>query len=101
MVFPPFLVMGKLIDITEYLKCKNIEEDYQKFLTHVNKFIGIPKDVISLSKAFYCTLRYLEGTINCLAFLPLLKPVNEKYYKELKEQIIIWLEGILQDLKNQ
>ena len=92
--------MGKIINIADYKSSKQLEEEYQKFLVYVNKRMGLPLDFGKLTLIFYCTLRYLEGTVNCMGILPLTKKIDERLWRELLEHIITWLEGIVEDLKS-
>ena len=61
--------MGDIINLKDYKESAVLEEEYLKFLTHVNKFVGIPTTIPELAKTFYFTLRYLEGSVNCLDML--------------------------------
>ena len=92
--------MGKIISILGYKNSKQFEEEYQKFFSYVNKRMGLPLDFGKLTLIFYCTLRYLEGTVNCMGILPLTKKIDEKLWRALLEHVITWLEGIVEDLKS-
>lgn len=92
--------MGKIISILGYKNSKQFEEEYQKFFSYVNKRMGLPLDLAKLTLIFYCTIRYLEGTVNCMGILPLTKKIDITIWRELLEHIITWLEGIVEDLKS-
>lgn len=92
--------MGKIINLLGYKNSKQLEEEYQNFLVYVNKRMGLPLDFGKLTLIFYCTLRYLEGTVNCMGILPLTKKIDERLWRALLEHVITWLEGIVEDLKS-
>ena len=92
--------MGKLININEYLKQQEIEKDYQKFLTQINKLIPLPTDIPKLIKAFYFTLRYLEGNVNGFSLLSAFGKIPYKEANQLKTIVVNYLEDILEDLKS-
>lgn len=91
--------MSKVVNLDDYRKSNELEEEYLKFLTHVNKFVGIPTSVPELSKAFYFILRYMEGTINCFETLSILKPMPEQQMEEMRNMVITYLQGLTQDLQ--
>lgn len=90
--------MGDVINIQDYKIGQSFEEDYQKFLVHVNKHNGIPTNTPELCKCFYNIMRYLEGTVNCFETLTLING-ETKETEEMRLQIISWLDGISNDLK--
>ena len=92
--------MGKIINLLGYKNSKQLEEEYQNFLVYVNKRMGLPLDFGKLTLIFYCTLRYLEGTVNWMGILPLTKKIDEKLWRALLEHVITWSEGIVEDLKS-
>lgn len=91
--------MNKVVNLDDYRKSNQLEEEYLKFLTHVNKFVGIPTNVCELTKAFYFILRYMEGTINCFETLSILKPMPEKEMNEMRQMVVNYLNGLSQDLQ--
>lgn len=91
--------MGTIIDLNEYRKCNDIEEDYNKFLTAVHKTIGVPTSYPDLVKTFSFLISYLEGTINAFDIITLVKRVPEHYTDELRNQVIKHLEGLIEELK--
>ena len=97
--------MTNILDFTAYKNNKQLsdklEESYLSFLSNVNKLVGVPSSVEDCAKVFYFIMRYFEGTLNCLSVLSLLKlKTDPKMSYELKQHLITWLEGILNDLKN-
>lgn len=91
--------MAEIINLDDFRKANEIEEDYLKFLTHVNKFVKIPTNIPELSRCFYFILRYLEGTVNALEILSVIKNLPENEVYELKNQIIKYLDGLSADLR--
>lgn len=91
--------MGEVISLDAYRESNVLEEDYQKFLTHVNKFNGIPTTTADLARTFYFILRYLEGTVNCFSILSLLHPMPEKEMYEMKQMVLDYINGIKSDLE--
>lgn len=91
--------MGQLINLQEFKESKNYEKEYLKFLTYINKYLSIPTDVPSLAKNFYFTLRYLEGTMNCLSILSMVKQFDPKLVEEMKTMIGSYLQEIQDQLK--
>ena len=90
--------MGDLIKIQDYKDSKGLEEEYQKFLVYVNKFIGIPSKPPEIVKAFYLCLRYLEGTINCLQTLDALGLISDIESHEIHEMVSTYLKGLETEL---
>ena len=88
-----------VISLDEYRQCNNLEEDYLKFLSHVNKFIKPPTSIPETIKIFYLILRYLEGTINAFSILTLVKRVPPEMITETKEMVINHLQSLIDDLK--
>lgn len=91
--------MGEIVNLEEYKQSKVLEEEYLKFLTYTNKFVGIPTSIPELMRAFYLILRYLEGTINCFETLSILKPMSEKDVSSLRQMVIEYLQGLQQELQ--
>lgn len=85
---------NKTVDLNTWRQCSDIEEDYLKFLSHINKYLRVPTDVPDLTRCFYFTLRYLEGTVNALDILSMVKPLPEKEIEELKAHVIEQLDEI-------
>ena len=79
--------MGDIINLKDYKESAVLEEEYLKFLTHVNKFVGIPTTIPELAKTFYFTLRYLEGSVNCLDMLSILTTQPEQQIQEMKKMV--------------
>jgi hypothetical protein len=90
----------KIVNIKEFRESKEIEKDYQSFLTYINKEIKPPKTIPELGKVFYFVLRYLEGTVNCFTILLTLGMLDYKHSKELKSMVINYLENLIKDLKD-
>ena len=86
--------MGDLVNLDEYRQSNEMEKEYLKFLTYTNKYLHIPTDVPDLIRCFYFTLRYLEGTVNALDILSMVKPLPEKEIEELKAHVIEQLDEI-------
>lgn len=91
--------MGDIINLKDYKESAVLEEEYLKFLTHVNKFVGIPTTIPELAKTFYFTLRYLEGSVNCLDMLSILTTQPEQQIQEMKKMVRNYLEGLSEDLQ--
>ena len=91
--------MGNVVSLDDYRKSNELEEEYLKFLSHVNKFNKIPTDIPELMKCFYFTLRYLEGTVNCFEILSIIKGLDDSQIQDIKVNVGTYLESILQDLK--
>lgn len=91
--------MGTVVSLDEYRKGNELEEEYLKFLSHVNKFVGIPKTLPECIKAFYFILRYLEGNVNCFSILSVLGFLSYKEVAENKKMLIDYLQKILDDIK--
>lgn len=89
--------MGEAVNLDEWRKMNNMEEDYLKYLTHVNKFLHVPTDVPDLIRCFYFTLRYLDGTVNAFEILSLVKQLPEEETTKMKEMVVDYLDSI----KNQ
>lgn len=90
--------MGQLINLQEFKESKNYEKEYLQFLTYVNKYLKIPTDVPTLAKNFYFTLRYLEGTMNCLSILTMMKQMDPKLIEEMKTMVGAYLQEIQDQL---
>ena len=45
--------MGDVVKLEDYRIGYSLEEDYQKFLVHVNKYNGIPTNTMELCQCFY------------------------------------------------
>lgn len=91
--------MGELVSLEEYRKSNSLEEEYLKFLSHVNKFNKVPTDIPELMKCFYFTLRYLEGTVNCFEILSVIKGLRDEQIQDIKVNVGNYLESILHDLR--
>lgn len=91
--------MGDVVKIDDYRKSQALEEEYLKFLSHVNKFVKTPTDIVELAKCFYFTLRYLEGNINCLEVLSLMNRVQSDQTVEMKNHVVQWMDRLTEDLK--
>lgn len=95
--------MGEVIDFTKYKSEKEdpLEQDYIKFLSHVNKLVGQPKTVEKCIQIIYFTLRYFQGTINCLNTLPILGVYcPREYIEQIKQTVLPWLNEISTTIKN-
>lgn len=90
--------MADIINLDDFRKSNELEEEYLKFLTHTNKFVKVPTNIPELARCFYFTLRYLEGNINAFDILTILKPLPENEVAELKEMLVKYLTGLLEDL---
>lgn len=91
--------MGKVINLNEFKESKQLENDYLKFLTYVNKYTGIPINLAQLVRVFFLNLRWLEGTVNCLSVLSIVS-INDKEIEETKTMVIDYLNKIIEDIKN-
>ena len=91
--------MGEIVKLEDFRKSNELEEEYLKFLTNINKFVKIPTNVPELARCFYFTLRYLEGNINCLEILSLIKNIPEDDIQEMKKQLLMYLDGLVSDLQ--
>lgn len=83
-----------VVDLKTWKQCSDIEEDYLNFLSHINKYLRVPTDIPDLTRSFYFTIRYLEGTVNALDILSMVKPLPEKELEELKTHVIEQLDEI-------
>lgn len=90
---------SKVINLNEYRESKQLENDYLKFLTYVNKYTGIPITLAQLVRVFFLNLRWLEGTVNCLSVLSIVS-INDKEIEETKTMVIDYLNKIIEDIKN-
>ena len=45
--------MGDIINLKDYKESAVLEEEYLKFLTHVNKFVGIPTTIPEILIALF------------------------------------------------
>ena len=91
--------MGKVINLNEFKESKQLETDYLKFLTYVNKYTGIPTNLVQLVRVFFLNLRWLEGSVNCLSVLSIVS-TNDKEIEETKTMVIDYLNKIIEDIKN-
>lgn len=96
--------MSNLINFEQFKQTKqhsnDFEHNYNKFLTHVNKFTGIPSSYSKALEVLYYTLRYLEGTVNAMSIMGLLNiPMSRTDLEEGKKTVITWLEEIIEDIK--
>ena len=91
--------MGKVINLNEFKESKQLENDYLKFLTYVNKYTGIPTNLVQLVRVFFLNLRWLEGSVNCLSVLSIVS-TNDKEIEETKTMVIDYLNKIIEDIKN-
>lgn len=90
--------MEKIIDFEQFKGKKELDKGYEKFLSTANKcFSGYSPD--SMLKRLYYTIRYLEGHINGLSILFLLKGITMDEQKKGVKYMIDWLEEIIKDLK--
>jgi len=90
--------MGDVVKLEDYKVGKSLEDDYLKFLPHVNKYLGIPSNTMDLTRCFYCILRYLEGSVNCYETMSLIYG-ETKEMEEMRQIVINWLDSISNDLK--
>ncbi len=90
--------MGDVINLSDYRDSAKLEEEYLQFLTHVTKMVKTPMSIPELSKACYLSLRYLEGNINCLNILSMLKSGTSEEAEDLKRMICLYMEELLNDL---
>ena len=88
------------VRIDEFLLGKNLDREYEEFLTHVNKHMGIPTDVPSVAKAIYFTIRYLEGHLNALGILSLLGRVSEDDKHKLFVIMHQYIDSIHKDISS-
>lgn len=91
--------MGKIVSLDDFRKSNEIEEEYLKFLSHVNKFMKIPTNIPELARAFYFTLRYLEGNVNCFEILSVIKNLPPDEVDELRNHLTSYLDSLSNDLK--
>ena len=96
--------MGNILDLDKFRADKSasdeLEREYIKFLDHINKFIGPPTSYDKLIRSFYMTLRYLEGNVNTFGILQMLNIYAPKVeVDQLRNHLIRWLQGIIDDLK--
>ena len=98
--------MGIIIDFKKFREDKivsdRLEEKYLKYLTHVNKFNGVPTTFDKALEALYFTLRYLEGTVNGLSILMALGVSNlsRSEVDNMKGMLLSWLKDIEENIKN-
>lgn len=90
---------NNVINLEDYRKSNEMEEDYLKFLSHVNKFMKVPTTIPETVRAFYFTLRYLEGTINAFSILSIIKYMPEEQITEVKNMVINYMSSLIDDLK--
>ena len=90
--------MGDIVDLDTWRQCSDIEKDYLNFLTHVNKYIKPPMSMPDLIRSFYFITRYLEGTVNSLDILSLVKPLPQNELDKLREHVISKLDEIKESL---
>ena len=96
-----FSKFKEIKDSQESLEGNRLEDNYLKYLTHVNKFTGTPTTLDGVFEVFYYTIRYLEGTINALSVLKAINVhIPNTVFEEGKQKIITWLESIIEDLRN-
>jgi hypothetical protein len=86
--------MGDIIDLNEYRKMTNVDSDYEKFITAVNKAVGIPTSFNEIIRSFYFGLRYLDGTINCFEILSMVNSFPPEHVEQLKKLVSDWVEEI-------
>lgn len=91
--------MGDVVDIEIYKKSKDIESDYLEFLSHVNKYISTPTTVGELARAFYLSLRYLQGTVNAMGILSMISPVPTTEFEEMKQMVTSYLNQLSEDVQ--
>lgn len=91
--------MNKIINLNEFREAKQLEDDYLKFLTYVNRYTGIPTDLISLIKVFFLNLRWLEGSINCLSVFSIVS-TDDSNIEQTKTMLIDYLNKLIEDIKN-
>lgn len=90
--------MDNIVNLEDYRKCQDLEKEYQQFLVHVNKYVGIPTSTPELCKCFYYIIRYLEGTVNCFETLSLINGETE-ISGQLRHHLSTWLDEISNSLK--
>lgn len=91
--------MGDLINLEEYRQSNEMEKEYLKFLTHINKYLHIPTDVPELMKCFYFILRYLEGTVNAFEILSVVKRLPQDKVDEMRSMVLSYMDKIQSDLE--
>lgn len=91
--------MGDLVKLEDYRQSNKLEEEYLQFLSHINKFMKIPTSIGEMARAFYFTLRYLEGTVNGLAILSLIKSMPQDELEEMKVMVTEYMDRLSADLK--
>ena len=60
---------------------------------------GLLREIIIWTETFYFTLRYLEGSVNCLDMLSILTTQPEQQIQEMKKMVRNYLEGLSEDLQ--
>ena len=95
--------MDNIVNFNKYKEDKEkeqiLEDNFLKFLTYVNKYVGIPTTFKKASEVIYYNLRYLEGTINCISMLQLFTKTNREEIEQFKKLTISWLESIIDSIK--
>lgn len=76
-----------------------MEQEYLKFLTHINKYLHVPTDVPELIKSFYFVLRYLEGTVNAFEILSVVKRLPQDKVDEMRSMVLSYMDKIQRDLE--
>ena len=97
--------MSNVLDLERFRQNKQYAELYEskylKFLSHVNKFTGVPTSINKCIELFYMSLRYLEGTVNALGILSTIKMnTNNNDVEQLKTMVIAWLQQLIDDIKS-
>lgn len=98
--------MGIIVDFKKFREDKiasdRLEEKYLKYLSHVNKFNGVPTTFDKALEAMYFTLRYLEGTVNGLSILVALGVSNlsRTEIDSMKGMLLSWIDDIRENIKN-
>lgn len=91
--------MGDLVNLDEYRQSNEMEKEYLKFLTYINKYLHIPTDVPELMKCFYFILRYLEGTVNAFEILSVVKRLPQDKVDEMRSMVLSYMDKIQRDLE--
>lgn len=90
--------MGDVIQFEAIKNGKQWEDEYPKFLGHIEKYFGTKTDPGTMFKRMYYAIRFLEGVVNSFMIFSLMGiPIEEN--KRGKQFLIEWLEDIVDKLK--
>lgn len=92
-------ILGDLINLEEYRQSNELEQEYLKFLTYINKYLHVPTDVPELVKCFYFILRYLEGTVNAFEILSVVKRLPPQQVDEMRNMVMGYMDKIIRDME--